>query len=759
MNKRQRRERWGRIASIACKALILVLMGVGIISMSISDREHSRQVEEPAASPIAERTPNYGESRFLTAAQNRNFELLANPATGEIAVKNRSDGSIWYSNPQDRDTDEICTQKSRLASQFYVTCYLVGSKQETVVDNYEGSIQKGGMEFEQIENGVKFTFSFPTQGMVIPISYTIDEEGLSVEILTDELQELYSERFLIGGISVLPFFGAGGLEEEGYLFVPDGSGALIDFNNGRQAANTYSGDVYGRDLAIAKTIGTSETEEIRLPVFGIKKEKAACMGVITQGDAAAQINASVSRKTNSYNSVYPHLITRQYEINSGGENLGSFSTIQFMDYLRPGDRLCVRYFFLEGEDADYSGMARRYREYLEGVGGLNQSPLAQESPFVVNLYGAASVEKTIMGINTRQIVPLTSYESAMSILNQLQNRGIDSLAVNYQGAFAGGLENCLPVSASPEGVLGSEGAYRALLERGEKENIPLFIEADFYSFYQEGNGYSTVKHSVRSVYDSPVFQYRYAINTSLIQEDSRYWLLRPGLVSGLSEKFQSSALTYGIQNLSFAGSGEALYSDFTPDSCMTRSDSMAVTQSLLQTAEERFDHLLVHGGNAYSLRSADMVLDAPTDSSRYDMTDRAVPFYQIVTRGAVSNVISAVNLGADRELAFLKALETGSCLSYSWIGGDVSLLADTDYNDLFGADVELWLDIAASQYHAYQEVMGLVAGQPILRHRYLQEDVTETTFASGARIVVNYGDAPCTVESVSIPGRGYHLFL
>ena len=112
-----------------------------------------------------------------------------------------------------------------------------------------------------------------------------------------------------------------------------------------------------------------------------------------------------------------------------------------------------------------------------------------------------------------------------------------------------------------------------------------------------------------------------------------------------------------------------------------------------------------------------------------------------------------------RELAFLKALETGSCLSYSWIGGDVSLLADTDYNDLFGADVELWLDIAASQYHAYQEVMGPVAGQPILRHRYLQEDVTETTFASGVRIVVNYGDAPCTVESVSIPGRGYHLFL
>ena len=432
MNKRQRRERWGRIASILCKVLIVGLLGVGITAMSISDREHVQQVEEPTVSPIEEKTPDYGESRFLSAAKNRNYELLANPATGEIGVKNLSDGSVWYSNPQDRDSDEICTQKSRLASQFYLTCYLVGSKQETVVDNYEGSIQKGGMEYEQIANGVKFTFSFPTQGIVIPIAYTIDEDGLSVEILAEELQELYSERFLIGGISLLPFFGAGGLEDEGYLFVPDGSGALIDFNNGRQAANAYSGEVYGRDWAISKTIAASETEEIRLPVFGIKRGASACLGVVSQGDAAAQINACVSRKTNSYNSVYPYLTVKRYEINNGGESLGSFSTIQFMDYLQQEDRLSVRYFFLEGEDADYSGMARRYRAYLEEEGGLNQSSLAQENPFVVNLYGAASIEKTVMGIDTQQVTPLTTYEAASSILERLREKGIDSLVLNYQ---------------------------------------------------------------------------------------------------------------------------------------------------------------------------------------------------------------------------------------------------------------------------------------------------------------------------------------
>lgn len=48
------------------------------------------------------------------------------------------------------------------------------------------------------------------------------------------------------------------------------------------------------------------------------------MASLPKGTLPPRSMASVSRKTNSYNSVYPHLITRQYEINSGGENLGSF---------------------------------------------------------------------------------------------------------------------------------------------------------------------------------------------------------------------------------------------------------------------------------------------------------------------------------------------------------------------------------------------------------------------------------------------------
>lgn len=48
-------------------------------------------------------------------------------------------------------------------------------------------------------------------------------------------------------IDLLEYFGAAGPEEEGYMFVPDGSGALIMFNNGKVNAPAYIGYVYGED--------------------------------------------------------------------------------------------------------------------------------------------------------------------------------------------------------------------------------------------------------------------------------------------------------------------------------------------------------------------------------------------------------------------------------------------------------------------------------------------------------------------------------
>ena len=42
---------------------------------------------------------------------------------------------------------------------------------------------------------------------------------------------------------MLQFFNAAGMEDEGYMVVPDGSGAVINYNNRRYNAQAYSSEV------------------------------------------------------------------------------------------------------------------------------------------------------------------------------------------------------------------------------------------------------------------------------------------------------------------------------------------------------------------------------------------------------------------------------------------------------------------------------------------------------------------------------------
>ncbi len=102
------------------------------------------------------------------------------------------------------------------------------------------------------------------------------------------------------------FFGAQGVDEEGAIFVPDGSGALIHFNNGKTKYSAYQQSVYGTDLSTLTRDEDREEETARLPVFGLIKESGdAVLGIIEEGASVATISADVSGRVNNYNYVFP----------------------------------------------------------------------------------------------------------------------------------------------------------------------------------------------------------------------------------------------------------------------------------------------------------------------------------------------------------------------------------------------------------------------------------------------------------------------
>ena len=64
----------------------------------------------------------------------------------------------------------------------------------------------------------------------VNVVYRLEGDSLIVEVPLNEVE--YKDNYPIYYLNVLPYFGAGGLEDEGYMLVPEGGGALINFNNG-----------------------------------------------------------------------------------------------------------------------------------------------------------------------------------------------------------------------------------------------------------------------------------------------------------------------------------------------------------------------------------------------------------------------------------------------------------------------------------------------------------------------------------------------
>ena len=98
------------------------------------------------------------------------------------------------------------------------------------------------------------------------LEYVLDDAGLTVTMPAKSL--VYDEtKYAVDYISVLPYFGSGKAQEGGFIFYPDGSGAIIDFDDYPDKASSLNGKVYGQDYAFYSITGKHQ-QTISLPVFG-----------------------------------------------------------------------------------------------------------------------------------------------------------------------------------------------------------------------------------------------------------------------------------------------------------------------------------------------------------------------------------------------------------------------------------------------------------------------------------------------------------
>ncbi|MFC6331236.1 DUF5696 domain-containing protein [Paenibacillus septentrionalis] len=757
------------VALLLASSLSPYMLANSAFGEEAANGETVTQLEELAGSAnknVDAPLPQPDISGWTKAAESNSLMLHVDAASGELAVTDKASGAVWSSNPPARESDELAkgVKKMDLGSQLLID-YIDDLGKPFQANSLTGSVNEVAPEVRAIKDGVEIVFQFPKAEFSIPVRYTIEVDAFSAMIVTADIKQ--GSKYKLVNISLLPFFGAGGLQEEGYLFVPDGSGALIHFNNGKSSYRSYNERVYGGEAALDLPTKAEVKQAIKLPVFGLQKGKQAYVAVFAQGEYQAGIVGDTSGKNNSYNNVYSYLNLTEIESNLLLEGTLNEKQVTRSSASMTGDvPFEVRYYFLNGEkDASYVGMAKRYKQYLQDQNVQNQNvqeqaeqqelATAERLPLLIDFLGGAKKRETFLGIPYNTVETLTSFKDVSLVANELLNKGVSSLSIRMQGWNSGGAKSKVPVSLSAEGNLGGNKGLQQLGEELAAKGVAFYPSVNPVYLYESGNGFSKFSDTVRGISRAPALKYEYRLSDRTKNKTaSRWYLMKPSSVAEAIDRYTTAAMKKNFGAVSLEAIGSMVYSDFKKDSS-SKNETGAVWQQILQEAADKMDAVAFDKANAYTFPHAAMLTGVPLYDSGFDVTDETVPFYSIVTSGWIPSYSEPINLSSMPRDYMLKLIETGTYPAYQFIARHSAKLTGTEFDWLYSGDYNAWEQVMLEQYEELDAAMQHYQGSSIVDHKKLLAGVYETTFENGASVIVNYNDGAVNIQGTEIPANGY----
>ena len=579
----------------------------------------------------------------------------------------------------------------------------------------------------------------------IPVEYVIENDNLIARVVNDEIA--YSDNIMFNELTFLPSFGAVHSSSEGYMFVPDGSGAIIECNNGKASYPQYKQPVYGNDIVnLDKKEAPNNKTQIYMPVFGIKNKQNAFIAIIEEGCAQANVCAQVSGHSNSYNMCYSTFFIRpKSQINlTFNEDKGL--------YVYPSEDLNeniqIKYHFLNREKADYNGMAVAYREYLSQKSKLPENVLNQSPSFGIELVGSVRHDALFLGVPMETNKILTSYSQAADIIGKLRNNGIENIEFSYLNTANGG-----QYSKEPSGIsLISKFGNRKQLQRLFDAVKSHYIQIEMQKIYSDTlfDGFSKNKDSAKSFSTEAGLMYEY--NPATLSFEKSALLISPRFFKKYSEKIANSAKKLKISGIDMKDFGKALYSDNGKE-CLNRGEVIKKTVEALEIISKNAG-LRFNSPNDYAWKYTSSAAQLPCGSDEYYLFDYDIPFYQMVTHGYFNCYSEPLNLADDYSEALLRSAAYGMNMNYRWIYEPNYEMKDTKtaYHSL---NYIAWFDRAVKDYSYYSNVFDGLNNKRITEFNRLSDNITETVYENGAKVFVNFGESDETIGKISIPAGSY----
>ncbi len=732
------------VAILLVISITMVCLGRGDATFEMPDISH---VESQSIRHTHPDNHAVVENRFTTEGyelklENDILEVWFNSSSDGIIILDKRSGYIWGGSEPVEDNglnktwtnfaDSICSievyNKTTTASKLSLSDPGVKTKYQWKKDSVT-------CEFKSVKLGISFSFEM-----------ALEDDSLVFSVVEGSLEEKKESR--IKSLYFMPFLGSTVADSvDGYMFIPDGCGALIRYAPSSSYVSAFEGRVFGKDagidvLAEANDVNANrnneyliESEQITMPVYGIVHgvRQNGLFFVIEDGYEFASITASVAGIVTDYNWVSARFDYRRTHTHpTSGSGNGVYQPQTEVNKMTPK----LRVYFTTGEDADYSSMANLYRNILKENGTLGEERKDSDIPLRLDVIGADIKD----GFLYNSVSALTTVEQVSDMYTVLSKDGVKNITLVYEGWQDGGLNGAKYGDFSLEGKLGSLSKLKELSKK---------INSDGGKFYLAINPLNANESQINPKKEAAISLSK-AFEGKMYSAGSMFknnYFVKTSKVTD----FMNTALDKldGF-DIAFRSLGDALNSDYADDAEYTRTKLISMYK---KSAAAFKGNTAFYDPNIYFVAQTDDYFDIPIVCSQYLYETDTVPFLQMVLKGSVDYYAPYSNQGFYSQNSILKMVEYAMYPSFLSIYAENSALENTMLSDYFSLNFNDWKANMKDTYEYINGFLSQVEGEQIVDHTAVSEGLVRVTYSSGTKIYVNYGTTDAVTDSVTVPAQ------
>lgn len=693
-------------------------------------------------------------------AKNDSYELYLKDDTLSIKVKDLKTGEVMNSTiaePQGQVNDKW---KGFIQSGVVLTL-IKGVDDSIQADLVTAAANETvDVKVTDLVNGFKADVDFTEYRISFTMYVTLEGNDVCVAIPDNTIKEYGKESgkgdiYVVGSIQVYPCLGATYLgEEEGYMFIPDGSGALITLEDKEgKYVDGYSKKIYGEDAGFKdKTTNTllweeidmiNKAENILAPVYGMVHTDRGMgyLAIIEEGDTRASIEAEPNGVNIGYNRIYTKFIFNQvYTEYTSQDTKGSYKRYESA---RTHMDISMRFRFVSGDSADYAGLAVAYREYLLD-NGLVKADLDTSYNTRIDFLGTEREN----WLTSTTAVPMTTIDNIREIYDELKDANITDIVTVYKGWQDGGIQNIPVTEYKADSEIGGTKELTKLVNelKDSDINFNLYQEAVRINPGESSTTFNIIKMNNKRVYEENVYMDVYQEFNFVTPERTAT------ILKAVTEEYTDD----GIENIAIAGMSNNLFSYYYSSVYYTRQETADVYEKSIANTSE-YMNVMLEQPFAYLWKYTDAFLDMPLTSSNYMYESAQVPFLAIALKGVVPMYSDYVNFEANKKEFFLKLVETGTFPSFYITYEDSAALIYTNSADVYSSKYSVYKQEIINYANELSALSSKVEDAMIIDHKYVQDEVVEVTYDNGVKVYINYTEEAVTVDGVTIDGMSYKV--